>query len=228
MRASWNDFGWTDDRRKERVGRSPRSVGFLRCTRGHRRRPRARQPVGCHPSLRARPGCGQVGNILFLMMSDIHEPTQSPGRGVLGGNPGGVVSGETFCWWVDKVESNQDKIIVTAHHYVLEDTTVAFGDWEGMRRGPNGRWKTHSHGYKQLGTPRGRRICTGSTACRMAVPSSPISKSTPERSTSGWEVTPTLTRTIATAGSRTSRGAGECGLPTSPRSRLTTAPPASQ
>jgi hypothetical protein len=97
----------------------------------------------------------EVGNILFLMMSDINEPPEFPGRGVLGGNPGGVVSGETFRWWVDKVESNQDKIIVTAHHYVLKDTTVASGDWEGMRRGPDGRWKTHYHGYKELGTPRG-------------------------------------------------------------------------
>ncbi|MDH3190167.1 MAG: hypothetical protein OEM39_05960 [Acidimicrobiia bacterium] len=96
-----------------------------------------------------------VGNILFLMMSDINEPTQRPGRGELGGNPGGVVSGETFRWWVDMVESNQDKIIVSAHHYVLKETTVASGDWEGMRRTPDGGWKTHYHGYKPLGTPRG-------------------------------------------------------------------------
>jgi len=96
-----------------------------------------------------------VGNILFLMMSDINEPTQRPGRGELGGNPGGVVSGETFRWWVDMVESNQDKIIVTAHHYVLKDTTVASGEWEGMRRTADGGWKSHYHGYKPLGTPQG-------------------------------------------------------------------------
>ncbi len=36
----------------------------------------------------------RVGNLLFLMMSDINEPTQKVGRGTLGGNPGGVVSGE--------------------------------------------------------------------------------------------------------------------------------------
>lgn len=96
-----------------------------------------------------------VGNILFLMMSDINEPTQRPGRGVLGGNPGGVISGETFRWWVEMVEANQDKIIVTAHHYVLKETTVASGDWEGVRRTADGGWKTHYHGYKPLGTPRG-------------------------------------------------------------------------
>ena len=38
----------------------------------------------------------RVGNMLFLMMSDRNEPTQKVGRGPLGGNPGGVVSGETF------------------------------------------------------------------------------------------------------------------------------------
>ena len=41
----------------------------------------------------------RFGNLLFLMMSDINEPTQKIGRGTLGGNPGGVVSGETFRWW---------------------------------------------------------------------------------------------------------------------------------
>jgi len=35
----------------------------------------------------------RAGNLLFLMMSDINEPTQKVGRGTLGGNPGGVVSG---------------------------------------------------------------------------------------------------------------------------------------
>ena len=97
----------------------------------------------------------QVGNVLFLMMSDINEPTRSVGRGALGGNPGGVVSGETFSWWKQMVESNQDKIIVTAHHYVLKETTVASGDWEGMRKDSSGRWRSHYHGYKEGGTPRG-------------------------------------------------------------------------
>lgn len=97
----------------------------------------------------------QVGNVLFLMMSDINEPSQRVGRGELGGNPGGVVSGETFSWWKSMVESNQDKIIVTAHHYVLKETTVASGDWEGMRRDENGNWVSHYHGYKERGTPRG-------------------------------------------------------------------------
>ena len=76
-----------------------------------------------------------VGNIRVLMMSDINEKTQLLGRGALGGNPGGVVSRETFDWWVDQVESNhRDKIIITAHHYLLKNTTVATGEWEGMKK----------------------------------------------------------------------------------------------
>ena len=96
----------------------------------------------------------EFGNVRVLMMSDINEATQRPGRGVLGGNPGGVVSEETFDWWVDQVERHhQDRIIVTAHHYVLKDTTVASGEWEGMKRGADGRWCTDYHGYFEAGTP---------------------------------------------------------------------------
>lgn len=96
----------------------------------------------------------RVGNLLFLMMSDINEPTQKIGRGTLGGNPGGVVSGETFRWWKRMVEENPSSVIITAHHYVLKNTTVASGDWEGMRRTKEG-WKTHYHGYYPLGNPQG-------------------------------------------------------------------------
>ena len=62
----------------------------------------------------------RVGNLLFLMMSDINEPTQKVGRGTLGGNPGGVVSGETFRWWQQMARS---KPIV---HYHQCNTTMAF------------------------------------------------------------------------------------------------------
>ena len=97
----------------------------------------------------------RAGNVLFLMMSDINEPSQKVGRGTLGGNPGGVVSGETFSWWKRMVERNRDKIIVSAHHYVLKDTTVASGEWEGMRQDENGQWRSHYHGYFPQGTPIG-------------------------------------------------------------------------
>ncbi|HKE96620.1 MAG TPA: metallophosphoesterase [Povalibacter sp.] len=97
----------------------------------------------------------RVGNLLFLMMSDINEPSQKVGRGTLGGNPGGVVSGETFRWWKQVVEANNASIIISAHHYVLKNTTVASGDWEGMRRDANGAWKSWYHGYYPQGTPQG-------------------------------------------------------------------------
>lgn len=97
----------------------------------------------------------RVGNLLFLMMSDINEPTQKVGRGDLGGNPGGVVSGETFEWWKRMVEANPESIIISVHHYVLKNTTVASGEWEGMRKDENGKWRGHYHGHKEKGTPSG-------------------------------------------------------------------------
>ena len=97
----------------------------------------------------------RVGNLLFLMMSDINEPSQKIGRGTLGGNPGGVVSGETFRWWRKKVEKNPSSIIISAHHYMLKNTTVASGEWEGMRRDDDGAWKPWYHGYYPQGTPQG-------------------------------------------------------------------------
>lgn len=97
----------------------------------------------------------RVGNILFLMMSDINEPTQEKGRGDLGGNPAGVVRGETFQWWKNMVESNQDAIIITAHHYMLKDTTVASGAWEGLIKTADGEWQNGYHGYKPEGAPEG-------------------------------------------------------------------------
>lgn len=98
----------------------------------------------------------RVGNVLFLMMSDINEPTQKLGRGTLGGNPGGVVSGATFRWWKRMVEQNSSSIIISAHHYVLKNTTTASGEWEGMRRNEKGGWKDWYHGYYEgKGTPEG-------------------------------------------------------------------------
>jgi hypothetical protein len=98
----------------------------------------------------------RAGNLLFLMMSDINEPTQKIGRGTLGGNPGGVASGETFRWWKRMVQENPSSIIITADHYLLKDTTVASGEWEGMRRDEKGLWTDRYHGYYEgKGTPQG-------------------------------------------------------------------------
>jgi hypothetical protein len=97
----------------------------------------------------------RAGNLLFLMMSDINEPMQKIGRGPLGGNPGGVVSGDTFRWWKRMVEENPSSIIISSHHYVLKNTTVASGEWEGMVRDENGGWRLGYHGYFPQGTPQG-------------------------------------------------------------------------
>jgi hypothetical protein len=65
------------------------------------------------------------------------------------------VSGETFRWWKQNVEKDTASIIISAHHYVLKNTTVASGEWEGMRRAANGAWQPWYHGYFPQGTPQG-------------------------------------------------------------------------
>lgn len=97
----------------------------------------------------------RVGNLLFLMMSDINEPTQRKGRGDLGGNPAGVVSGDTFRWWQEQVSTHPEDLVVSVHHYMLKNTTTASGEWEGMRRDAAGNWKSHYHGLKPEGAPQG-------------------------------------------------------------------------
>jgi hypothetical protein len=97
----------------------------------------------------------RVGNLLFLLMSDRNEPSQTVGRGTLGGNPGGVVSGETFAWWRSMVKANPEAIIVSVHHYVLKDTTVASGAWEGMQKDDQGHWQPRYHRHWAQGTPQG-------------------------------------------------------------------------
>lgn len=97
----------------------------------------------------------ETGNIRFLMMSDVNERSHTKGRGDLGGNPGGVVTAETFKWWQDQVDRNRDKIIVSVHHYMLKDTTLASGLWEGMKKDADGKWEQDYHGYFPEGSPAG-------------------------------------------------------------------------
>lgn len=97
----------------------------------------------------------RVGNVLFLMMSDRNEPTCHLPRDEGGGNPSGVVSTNTFAWWQQQVETNRDAIIVSCHHYMLKDTTIASGEWEGCWKDETGQIHAPYHGYKERGTPRG-------------------------------------------------------------------------
>ena len=83
----------------------------------------------------------RVGNILFLVMGDRNDGGPPVGRGVRGGYPAGAVTRETFEWWRENVEANPDKIIVSAHHHMLKETTVASGPWEGVDGGYHGRFE---------------------------------------------------------------------------------------
>ena len=98
----------------------------------------------------------RVGNLLFLMMSDINEPTQKVGRGTLGGNPGGVVSGETFRWW--KTHGRSEPLI-RHHHRASLRAQEHDGRLGGMGRNAarpkDGAWKPRYHGYFPQGTPQG-------------------------------------------------------------------------
>ncbi|MCP4639127.1 MAG: hypothetical protein GY851_01770 [bacterium] len=97
----------------------------------------------------------RVGNILFLMMSDRNDGGPPVGRGERGGYPAGAVTSETFEWWKGMVESNQDCIIISTHHHMLKETTVASGPWEGFTKKVDGSWKSLYHGYYPKGGPEG-------------------------------------------------------------------------
>ena len=97
----------------------------------------------------------RVGNVLFLMMGDRNDLDPPVGRGDWGGYPAGAVTGETFAWWRSMVEANQDCIILSAHHHMLRETTVASGPWEGFVKDGHGKWKGHYHGYFPGGAPKG-------------------------------------------------------------------------
>ncbi len=100
---------------------------------------------GVHNELRPYPVEGtwerytiRVGNILILMMGDRNDGGPPAGRGPVGGYPAGKVTRETFEWWRQQVEANQDRIIITCHHHMLRETTVASGEWEGVEGGYHG------------------------------------------------------------------------------------------
>jgi len=104
-----------------------------------------------HPEQRLYPVDGtwerysfQVGNLLFLMMSDRNDGGPPVGRGNKGGYPAGAVTADAFDWWKQMVQANDDKIIISAHHHMLRETTVASGPYEGFTKDKNGNWKSSS------------------------------------------------------------------------------------
>ncbi|SFV26152.1 metallophosphoesterase [Hyphomicrobium facile] len=99
----------------------------------------------------------KVGNLRFLMMSDRNDLPYPVGRQEFGGgSPAGAVTGETFSWWQQHVEEAQSngEIVVTAHHHMLRETTVASGDYEGVSRYPDGRYR-HGRYHGVDGVPEG-------------------------------------------------------------------------
>lgn len=97
----------------------------------------------------------RVGNLLILMMSDRNDFEPPVGRGPRGGYPAGAVTGETFAWWKEMVETNRDAIVISAHHHMLKETTVASGPYEGFKQRPDGTWVSHYHGFFADGGPEG-------------------------------------------------------------------------
>jgi len=97
----------------------------------------------------------EVGNVLFLMMSDLNNLPPPIGRGARGGYPAGAVSGDTFSWWQEMVAMHTDKIIVSCHHHMLKETTVASGKSEASWRDADGAIHKRFHGYREDGAPEG-------------------------------------------------------------------------
>jgi hypothetical protein len=97
----------------------------------------------------------KVGNVRFLMMSDRNDLPYPVGRQEFGGgSPAGAVTGETWEWWKKHVEAGKDEIIVSCHHHMLRETTVASGDFEGLSRYPDGKYR-HGRYHGVDGVPEG-------------------------------------------------------------------------
>jgi hypothetical protein len=98
----------------------------------------------------------KVGNIRFLMMSDRNDLPYPVGRrATSGASPAGAVMPETFEWWKSQVErAGKDEIIITGAHHMLRETTVGFGDYEGVSRNPDGTFRSGKY-HGPDGAPEG-------------------------------------------------------------------------
>ena len=98
-----------------------------------------------------------VGNIRFLMMSDRNDLPYPVGRREFGGgSPAGAVTSDTWAWWKENVEAanEEDEIVISCHHHMLRETTVASGDFEGVSKYPDGRYR-HGRYHGVDGVPEG-------------------------------------------------------------------------
>jgi 3',5'-cyclic AMP phosphodiesterase CpdA len=97
----------------------------------------------------------KIGNIRFLMMSDRNDLPYPVGRREFGGgSPAGAVTHETWDWWKRYVEESKDDIVISCHHHMLRETTVASGDYEGVSKYPDGRYR-HGRYHGVDGVPEG-------------------------------------------------------------------------
>jgi hypothetical protein len=99
----------------------------------------------------------KVGNIRFVMMSDRNDLPYPVGREASGGaSPAGAVTEETFAWWKRLVETARanNEIIVSRHHHMLRETTVGSGDFEGVRKNPDGTYRRGKY-HGADGAPEG-------------------------------------------------------------------------
>lgn len=96
-----------------------------------------------------------VGNIRVLMMSDRNDLPYPVGRREFGGgSPAGAVTSDTWTWWKENVEAAKDEIVISCHHHMLRETTVASGDFEGVSKYPDGRYR-HGRYHGVDGVPEG-------------------------------------------------------------------------
>lgn len=96
-----------------------------------------------------------VGNLRFLMMSDRNDLPFPVGRREFGGgSPAGAVTSDTWAWWQENVEAAKDDIVISCHHHMLRETTVASGDFEGVSQYPDGRYR-HGRYHGVDGVPEG-------------------------------------------------------------------------
>lgn len=132
--AAGEPYGWWVQRYPDPMGTSPLTSGIVQANR----------PYAIDGTWERYKF--QVGNIVFLMMSDVARPSNNL-RGICGGDPGGSVTQETFDWWRGWCEyyRNRSEIVVTCHHYLPKDTTIATGDCEGGTI-VNGVYVPHYHG----------------------------------------------------------------------------------
>ena len=80
-----------------------------------------------------------VGNIRFVMMSDRNDGEPPVGRGKeKGGYPAGAITQDTFQWLGNLIAANEalaePRILILAHHHMLENTTAGSIQWGGFTR----------------------------------------------------------------------------------------------